>query len=103
MRLKNPQCALCYKPSVVTHHAIYKARGNSVYLEEDNCLCLCCDHHRRMHSYFSPREIKLILKTHLPNIERIENVKHQTRKFTVDELEEKIKHYKERIKEIESA
>ena len=58
--------------------------------------CSKCNTHLRGNSV--PYRIELIKRIGLAEVERIENKRHDTTKFTIPELKAKIAHYKSQIK-----
>ena len=110
MRLKYPVCEICKKnESVHCHHIIKRSKSNALFFDERNLLSLCKNCHDRIHIYkkwhegFDDIQRYMILKSLRTEEELnyLEMKKHGTYKFSHYKLEELIKDYKQRVKEIE--
>lgn len=99
-RLKYPVCQICEKRTSAVHHIITRgAGGNILYFDEQNLIALCFDCHIAIHIWKN-NYVKIIKEIKGQDIfEKLNNLKHKSKKFTRIELIEITKQYK--IKEYE--
>ena len=94
-------CCTCNNAGNQMGHFIHKL--NSTYFEESNinCQCLRCNHYLsgNLKEYY----IFMLNKYGQEEIDRLESLKHQYKKWTVDELLEKEKYFKDKLKELLNA
>ena len=102
IRMRDRKCVHCGNPNNLhASHCIPVSHGNRLRYDEKNVITLCYHCHLNWW-HKNPIEAGEWFKNKFPkNYAYIEVIKNERKKFTASELEEKIKFYKQKIKELE--
>ena len=94
----HPVCQICHeKPSNQTHHIIPRARGNSVYFHGHNLLAVCAGCHMEWHNRMDPDTQVKIAHREQTDFQKVLDVQYQHKKFTVDELKQMERYFKNEL------
>jgi 5-methylcytosine-specific restriction endonuclease McrA len=75
---QNPKCELCFAPTTVGHHFIFKSKSTALRYNPENFIGLCRNCHFALHNSETVYAGKIILRRGIDWLERINTIKNRT-------------------------